>query len=402
MTPSPLLFRMTLVTSISVLTAGVAWSAYEAHEKQTALNSSKGKAVRAKTPKPKQTFVKAVSSNSETGNVKLISSQQLSTPKQADSQAAGSSEPAQYVPAAAIEVSQNPYFANQPAAILPLAARPVATNPTPRPIDVAPVASAPAITPAVVAPVVIGPASTPAIEPVSAPTIAIPAPSVASVASVAAAPVAPALPSLAPPIYSAASPVATNSYSAPVAAYQTWNSASTGINSPSANPYLNPYLNNNRAYQPQPPAAAPVQPFIPSFSNPFGGGAFKFSLPSLPSFPSLPQAGNPEPAAYKAPQFSAQQIQTPKKAASTGSGSSILSSLKMMIPLTGDSNILPTIKKVYPTGEKPLVVLNFKCPTEVIGITPPPMKLLHEAVNFGFDGLNKTNLLSFNLQQVCS
>jgi hypothetical protein len=81
---------------------------------------------------------------------------------------------------------------------------------------------------------------------------------------------------------------------------------------------------------------------------------------------------------------------------------SLFASLKMMLPLTGDANILPTIKKVYPTGEKPLVVLNFKCPTEVIGITPPPMKLLHEAVNLGFDGLNKTNLLSFNLQQVCS
>jgi hypothetical protein len=75
--------------------------------------------------------------------------------------------------------------------------------------------------------------------------------------------------------------------------------------------------------------------------------------------------------------------------------------LKGLLPLSGDS-ILPVIKTVYPTGEKPLVVLNFKCPTEMLGITPPPMKLLHEIVNLGFDGLNKTNLLSFNLQQVCS
>jgi hypothetical protein len=71
-------------------------------------------------------------------------------------------------------------------------------------------------------------------------------------------------------------------------------------------------------------------------------------------------------------------------------------------PLSGDTTLLPVIKTVYPTGEKPLVILNFKCPTEMIGITPPPMKLLHEAINFGFDGVNKTNLLSFNLQQVCS
>lgn len=86
--------------------------------------------------------------------------------------------------------------------------------------------------------------------------------------------------------------------------------------------------------------------------------------------------------------------------------SQLFTSLKMALPslsLPGDvTTLLPVIKKVYPTGEKPLVVLNFKCPTEMIGITPPPMKLLHEAVNLGFEGLNKTNLLSFNLQQVCS
>jgi hypothetical protein len=36
-----------------------------------------------------------------------------------------------------------------------------------------------------------------------------------------------------------------------------------------------------------------------------------------------------------------------------------------------------------------------------VGVSPPTTKLLHEAVNFAFDGINKTNLLPFNMQQVC-
>jgi hypothetical protein len=392
MNPSPLLFSMTFVASISVLTGGVAWSAYEAEAKQAAL-TGKSKALKARIPKPKQYYAKPARSIPATDSVKLIASPQLATTQQPLSPVVASSAAAQYVASVSSDIANNPYFANQPAAILPLAARPAAGNPMPKPVVAAPVAVAPA-----------------AIAPVIAPVAAIPVPAVASAAPVktapravatmpaAAAPVIATLPSLEPPIYGvpASAPVAASSYKAPVAAYQPWNSASFGYKGPSTNPYLNPYL-NYRAPQPQAIAApVAVQPL-----NPFGGGNFKLalpSLPSLPSFPSLPQAGNQESAAYKPAQFNTQQA----AATSTGAVSSIFSNLKMMIPLTGDANILPTIKKVYPTGEKPLVVLNFKCPTEVVGITPPPMKLLHEAVNFGFDGLNKTNLLSFNLQQVCS
>lgn len=78
------------------------------------------------------------------------------------------------------------------------------------------------------------------------------------------------------------------------------------------------------------------------------------------------------------------------------------SNLKSLLPsIPEGQSILPSIKKVYPTGEKPLVVLTFKCPTELIGITPIPIKLLHEGVNGVFDVVNATDLLSFNLQQVC-
>lgn len=71
------------------------------------------------------------------------------------------------------------------------------------------------------------------------------------------------------------------------------------------------------------------------------------------------------------------------------------------IPLFNDEAILPRIKTVHPTGEKPLVVLTFKCPTEAIGITTPPIKALRELVNLSMEGVNRTNLLPFNMQQVC-
>ena len=77
--------------------------------------------------------------------------------------------------------------------------------------------------------------------------------------------------------------------------------------------------------------------------------------------------------------------------------------LRALLPsLPGDGqSFLPSIKKVYPTGEKPLVVITFKCPTELVGVTPPPVKLLHSAVDGSFQALNATDWLSFDLQQVC-
>ena len=157
------------------------------------------------------------------------------------------------------------------------------------------------------------------------------------------------------------------------------------------------YLAQN--YQPQnyaAPAAmaAPAMPTLPTLppqlmfsaedAAHFLGGLGNDLKKSLPAMPNL--SGSSQSMV----------------GSTSGSIGRMLADLKMRLPLTGDSNILPSIKKVYPTGEKPLVVINFKCPTEIIGITPPPMKLLHEALNLGFDGLNKTDLLSFNLQQVCS
>lgn len=70
------------------------------------------------------------------------------------------------------------------------------------------------------------------------------------------------------------------------------------------------------------------------------------------------------------------------------------------IPLF-EQAILPRVKTVYPTGEKPLVVVTFKCPTELVGIDTPSTVILHKVVNGGMSLINKTDLLAFNMQQVC-
>lgn len=78
-----------------------------------------------------------------------------------------------------------------------------------------------------------------------------------------------------------------------------------------------------------------------------------------------------------------------------------LPSLFSLPSLPEGLSVLPVIKTVYPTGEKPLVIVTFKCPTELVGITPLPTKALHDLVTWGMDSINSTNLLAFNMQQVC-
>lgn len=153
-------------------------------------------------------------------------------------------------------------------------------------------------------------------------------------------------------------------------------------------------------YAPQ-PYAPPAPPYLPrGGENPYlpksaarvtapdGGGAPRPAAP-VPTIVAAPSAP-PAPGAFTAP-------------APSAAGTGVLGALGHALPILPDSgrDILPTIKKVYPTGEKPLVVVSFKCPTELVGVTPPTIKLLHDAVSLGMDGLNKSNLLSFNLQQVC-
>jgi hypothetical protein len=355
MNHSPLIRSFSLIASLSLLGMGIASGATEPLKKTTA---SKSKPVKsAKTNKAVK-----VASNRNNPSLKLTKADSL-----------------KLVPAASSTVTVNPYFVNQPAAILPKAVAPYLPAQAASTVVAAPVVAASVATTGAVAAQITTPESI-ATPPVSA-AIASQAP-VAPVATVAALPAIekPAVPQN----VAAAKPV-----SAPVTAYQPWTPAAAG--------YRNPYL----AYQYQPMSAPQVQVAAPA---PFPTAA---SLPDtsklLSSFNSSVKSLLPfQPSASAPASAKSSTSNTSIVSDASSSVGSLFTSLKMMLPLTGDANILPTIKKVYPTGEKPLVVINFKCPTEVIGITPPPMKLLHEALNFGFDGLNKTNLLSFNLQQVCS
>ncbi len=208
-----------------------------------------------------------------------------------------------------------------------------------------------------------------------------------------------------------------------------------------ANAPANPYLRLPVATRPQganpympKPAAAPT-PWAASTDKPTQA---TWTPPQvLPAAPATPQpapvmpqaapayvpASGPAPGANPymaagAPVNEAPAVSAPTPATTGGGGSkflpsplaqldpmqdlnSLFNSVRNGIPALNGQDLLPTIKKVYPTGEKPLVILSFKCPTEMLGVTPPPMKALHEIVNYAFEGINKTNLLSFNMQQVC-
>ncbi len=97
------------------------------------------------------------------------------------------------------------------------------------------------------------------------------------------------------------------------------------------------------------------------------------------------------------------QAARPAPEAPTSFSGVYLGGMQLVAPVRPpmDQAILPTFRKVYPTGDKPLMVVTFKCPTELVGVTPLPTKALHDLVDLGMGALNSSNLLPFNLQQVC-
>lgn len=92
-------------------------------------------------------------------------------------------------------------------------------------------------------------------------------------------------------------------------------------------------------------------------------------------------------------------------AAPAADASGLINSLRNFLPEphlpSPDIDVLPSITKVYPTGDRPMYVLTFKCPTELVGITPPPTKALRWLITSGMEAVNSTNLLPFSMQQVC-
>lgn len=154
---------------------------------------------------------------------------------------------------------------------------------------------------------------------------------------------------------------------------------------------------------PQTEAAVAVPPVASAATPAQGPAPAADAAPVAPVAPvtDVAPAVHPRPATAVNPYASRQPVFAPidpRKALNE-----FLYDVKMSLPrlpMEGQS-LLPVIKTVHPTGEKPLVVVSFKCPTEMIGVTPLPTKLLHDLVNAGMDTVNKSNLLAFNMQQVC-
>jgi hypothetical protein len=391
MNHSPLIVSYSLIASLSLFYIGASWSDAQAQQN----SAEKSKVLKAKTAKAKPYRTRSHQPLATKAAVIMPASSQAAATAIAEPLKLTVAESLNSLPAAPEKVTINPYFLNQPAAILPKSVQPL--------LPVQAAIAQPAVAPvqiAITPPVIPAPAA--AAPVVSSPVVSSP---------VVAAPVF-ASPVVKAPIHTPPVAVAPPSaFAPPLNAYQPSNTYQpTNV---SRNPYLAYQYQAAPAPQVMPtmdltpriyppvavaPVAVPPVAYTPTSFAPqnqltkWAGNIPTGWLPSLP---------------FQTPTAAPTSFQTatptsPPVANNSSSGTSILSNLKMMIPLTGDADILPSIKKVYPTGEKPLVVINFKCPTELVGITPPPMKLLHEALNFGFDGLNKTNLLSFNLQQVCS
>ena len=213
----------------------------------------------------------------------------------------------------------------------------------------------------------------------AAPTV-VPAAVSTSAAPVAATPVNPYLPKPAPVEASAAAkaPAQTAPTAAAVAPVNPYMPRPVQTTAPTANP-TNPYLTS-------PVATTAIA--APTVTAPVATAAVPAVAAPARTNPYLPQPSSQQSSAPEVPY---------KPLGNPFSG---IGSLLPSLP-SSEESLLPHITKVYPTGEKPLVVLTFKCPAEMVGLNTPIMKGLHGAVNAGMDAINYTNLLSFNLQQVC-
>lgn len=59
------------------------------------------------------------------------------------------------------------------------------------------------------------------------------------------------------------------------------------------------------------------------------------------------------------------------------------------------------IRKYKIPGQKSIVVVSTKCPTELVGISTPSSKVFHNLIDAGMSCINKTSILPIELQQVC-
>lgn len=114
--------------------------------------------------------------------------------------------------------------------------------------------------------------------------------------------------------------------------------------------------------------------------------------PTTVSNPYLPEGYRPVPAAAL-PAMAVGQINYNAR---------YVSAAVNAIP-TRLADSLPSIKTVYPTGGRELVVANIKCPAEMItGQYLIPANAMREGINGLFHKLNESQLLKFDIQLVCS
>lgn len=68
----------------------------------------------------------------------------------------------------------------------------------------------------------------------------------------------------------------------------------------------------------------------------------------------------------------------------------------------GDRSLLPSAKMVATPDGRSILVVSFKCPTEVIGVSPPMVQLVHNLVDAAMNKANEEHVLPFDMQQVCN
>jgi hypothetical protein len=60
------------------------------------------------------------------------------------------------------------------------------------------------------------------------------------------------------------------------------------------------------------------------------------------------------------------------------------------------------VKRYDIPGQKSLVVVATKCPTELIGVNTPSTKIFHSLIDNGMSCINRTQILPMELRQACS
>ena len=145
-----------------------------------------------------------------------------------------------------------------------------------------------------------------------------------------------------------------------------------------------------------PPMAPPINPYLPQYSGAVPYQVQPLFVPSLamnPGFSGLPNSFSlPNWFGPETPGGDTWDVLLEQ-----------LRSLSALLPGDPGASRAPvSITTAPPTGERPLKVITIKCPTEAaFGVAPPPVKIIHIILTAGMDSINATQLLPFDMQQVC-